>query len=585
MKLDDNIDKSKLDLGESDEISWINKEDNNFTFTFNEMKNFNVLIGKNGSGKSRILKAFNEKLGVGYSKLKAYGNIHNCGQLVFYDLRQYKKESEASILSKSYYDEHYYQNYYNKEYLGDKNNQEFKSELVKIRLKTWFNYKSLSVRIEEEQADYGNKVDDKNFVNKEEEKEFKNKYLFAKINNFITENETIKKLFKYRIKPLTKPENHNNNIPKLFFKLQEHLQEADIESQYIEYQKLSQGEKVLLDLIYFIYALKHEDGVLTSQEKDQGRQVILLLDEPDAHLHHSSAKSMIETLQSFAEEFNIVVILATHNLSTIKYSNANCLFEITNNGDKVVVNPVDKQTAMANLTDNENWSDAFASLIQYIPDDIQKIVVVEGKYDKFIFDKAIELRYPKLKNNTLIISAGGEKNIKNPIEVLIKIFAEQKFAEQNRYFNFYGIFDNDSKNDIVKNMAKHNKYIDDLKLENYAEEIREYNNKKAKAIVLHTGDKDADAIFKGQENLVIEYMFNKKLLKEALTPQSFKGLNPKKGVVEDPNGIFMYNYDTPGDKIKEKLSDYIKDNAKKEDFKYFDSIIKLITDTDSEAKQ
>ena len=83
----------------------------------------------------------------------------------------------------------------------------------------------------------------------------------------------------------------------------------DYNNQTIEYQNLSSGEKVLLTLSLFI--------IQRSLSKKFPK--VLLLDEIDSTLHPSLSKKLIETLKQNIVARGTKIILATHNASTVAF--------------------------------------------------------------------------------------------------------------------------------------------------------------------------------------------------------------------------------------------------------------------------
>ncbi len=85
----------------------------------------------------------------------------------------------------------------------------------------------------------------------------------------------------------------------------------------INFQDLSSGEKVLVSLVFYLY---------NSQEKKLFPR-ILLLDEPDAHLHPSMTKQFINVINNvLVNKYNVRVIMTTHSPSTVALAPDDSLF-------------------------------------------------------------------------------------------------------------------------------------------------------------------------------------------------------------------------------------------------------------------
>lgn len=87
----------------------------------------------------------------------------------------------------------------------------------------------------------------------------------------------------------------------------------------IDTNDLSTGEKTLMSLALAIY---NSTGI-------DGRSEMLILDEPDAPLHPSMSKLMIEIIEEeIVKKHNTPVLLSTHSPTTIACSPANALYKI-----------------------------------------------------------------------------------------------------------------------------------------------------------------------------------------------------------------------------------------------------------------
>ena len=113
-------------------------------------------------------------------------------------------------------------------------------------------------------------------------------------------NSLLKKYnFKYRI---TFPEHsHDNYTPRLFTE--------DNPEHYIKASALSSGEQMILALILWSF-----------DEKYGELKKLIVLDEPDAHLHPEMSKMFKEIIcDILVNEFGLQVILTTHSPSTVAF--------------------------------------------------------------------------------------------------------------------------------------------------------------------------------------------------------------------------------------------------------------------------
>jgi energy-coupling factor transporter ATP-binding protein EcfA2 len=82
---------------------------------------------------------------------------------------------------------------------------------------------------------------------------------------------------------------------------------------------LSSGEKVILQLALWLYNSRHHNRF----------PKLLLLDEPDAHLHPSMTRQFMTVIQEvLVKEYGVRVMLTTHSPSTVALAPADSVFEM-----------------------------------------------------------------------------------------------------------------------------------------------------------------------------------------------------------------------------------------------------------------
>jgi predicted ATPase len=82
---------------------------------------------------------------------------------------------------------------------------------------------------------------------------------------------------------------------------------------------LSSGEKVLLELVLWLYNSKHHNRFPR----------LFLLDEPDAHLHPSMTLQFMDVIKEvLVERYKVRVILTTHSPSTVALAPEESIFEM-----------------------------------------------------------------------------------------------------------------------------------------------------------------------------------------------------------------------------------------------------------------
>lgn len=93
---------------------------------------------------------------------------------------------------------------------------------------------------------------------------------------------------------------------------------------------LSSGEKVLMGLVMWLFRSRHEHGL----------PKLLLLDEPDAHLHPQMARQFLDVVQTvLVEQLRVRVIMTTHSPSTVALAPGGSIFEMQRDGDRIVRSP------------------------------------------------------------------------------------------------------------------------------------------------------------------------------------------------------------------------------------------------------
>lgn len=169
-------------------------------------------------------------------------------------------------------------------------------------------------------------------------------------------------------------------------------------------KSLSEGEKKLL-LVEFIMNGYGDENTL------------YLFDEPDAHMHISRKKELI----NYFKKENYFTVLTTHSPTLLHYMDEKCV-RLVQNGDKgLEVIKIDKLKQLETLTDGA-FTVMDAALAFATSNDI---LLVEGITDYKYLTKAIEVlkrtKAPKYHNlNLTIINCGGADNIKAVYEEAIK---------------------------------------------------------------------------------------------------------------------------------------------------------------------
>jgi ABC-type ATPase involved in cell division len=111
-------------------------------------------------------------------------------------------------------------------------------------------------------------------------------------------------------------------------------------NENVNFNDLSSGEKVLISLTFYLY---------NSQEKNIFPK-LLLLDEPDAHLHPSMSQQFLNVIKNvLVDKFGVRVIMTTHSPSTVIFSPDESLFEMSR-AEPRIQKAISKNHAVSLLT-------------------------------------------------------------------------------------------------------------------------------------------------------------------------------------------------------------------------------------------
>lgn len=94
----------------------------------------------------------------------------------------------------------------------------------------------------------------------------------------------------------------------------------------VQFSELSSGEKVLMSLVFWLFHVR----------RTKVFPKLLLLDEPDAHLHPEMSKQFLDVIDKvLVKRHGVRVIIATHNVATVALSDRQSLFEMYPTGDRI----------------------------------------------------------------------------------------------------------------------------------------------------------------------------------------------------------------------------------------------------------
>lgn len=215
---------------------------------------------------------------------------------------------------------------------------------------------------------------------------------------------------------LTLPENHKSFI-----------------NHSIVLSNLSSGEKLELLILLWEY------------EKKGRKPAILIMDEPDAHLHPSLVKEIIEIIKIKAiKEWGVQVIMTTHNPTTVSLVPKDCLWVLQNHAPDYqprIRQPASKKEAIQLLTSD------FVSVNEPF-----KLVFVEAEADKRFYQVIREklIVADIIRPNEQVLFMMHSKDRKNSscdlVESIVENCVENPNDEdKNLREHIFGIVDGDNK--------------------------------------------------------------------------------------------------------------------------------------------
>lgn len=158
--------------------------------------------------------------------------------------------------------------------------------------------------------------------------------------------------------------------------------------EIVDYNSLSSGEQAIVKFVIWCYG----------QDFRGNRLNTMVLDEPDAHLHPSMCKMMVEIFSEMSAKKDvggggIRIIITTHSPSTVAFTPEGSLFVMQREADnKRVVRQTTSEEAVEILSDGVfTFSRAMSNFTQLSSSSKQHFVFVEGKTDVRHFTRAIQV--------------------------------------------------------------------------------------------------------------------------------------------------------------------------------------------------
>lgn len=160
------------------------------------------------------------------------------------------------------------------------------------------------------------------------------------------------------------------------------------DGEIVDYNSLSSGEQAIVQFVIWSFG----------QDFRGNRLNAMVLDEPDAHLHPSMCKMMVEIFSEISANkekggSGIRIILTTHSPSTVAFTPEGSLFVMQREADNNrVIRPTTSENAVEILSDGIfTFSRAMSRFTLLSSSTKQNLVFVEGKTDVRHFEKAMQV--------------------------------------------------------------------------------------------------------------------------------------------------------------------------------------------------
>lgn len=183
----------------------------------------------------------------------------------------------------------------------------------------------------------------------------------------------------------------------------------------IEITKASSGEKEIINLLLGIFAFNIYSGVV-------------IIDEPDLHLHPRWQKLLLQLFNELSKERKIQFLIVTHSPQFITYKTIKNTFRVykdKDTGSSKIFIPSDKDLKKQNIKDVFQIINTLNNEKIFFAD---KVILVEGVVDRIIFEKILKILQEIENNNEVIdiIDVYGKTNFKK-FKDFLEIWKIQNF--------------------------------------------------------------------------------------------------------------------------------------------------------------
>jgi predicted ATPase len=197
--------------------------------------------------------------------------------------------------------------------------------------------------------------------------------------------------------------------------------------QNVLFNDLSSGEKIVIGLIIRLFTSNYYQNELKFPD-------LIVLDEPDAHLHPEMSKILLEVLnESFVKKIGIRTIITTHSPTTVALAPEESIFQL-HNLPKTTLKKIGKDEALRTLTAGlPNLSINYQNHRQVFVESPTDLLYYQTLFNKFNGDKGAVFQL-------YFISNGYGKGDCDQVRKIVKDLRDSGNSTS------YGIIDWDKKN-------------------------------------------------------------------------------------------------------------------------------------------
>lgn len=263
----------------------------------------------------------------------------------------------------------------------------------------------------------------------------------------------------------------------------------------LEISMMGSGFLQILEIFSTIeYIEAHADGIC-----------LILIDEPDSHIHSDLQSYLIDELKNHADS---QIFLITHNDRLVGKVEQGELFYLNEKVKKLGrLDPL-------LMSDFSSVKSGLASVLDEMDShDSRPIILTEGKTDKKILDTAWEKLHPEQSNPYQIISSGIQIDEEKRMGSAETVRRSLEYLSTLTERKIIGLFDNDREgNEQFKGL--NNQIFESHRLEI---DFRKHKTKDIFGVLLVVPDNRNDFVTKDsltQRYLVIEHLFSNDILQQ-----------------------------------------------------------------------